>query len=1308
MNKKHVIALAGALVATTAVSSLVLLNMNKEEANVKVLNKEEARNNSKEVIISDITAEGYVIFQGDSTFFKKGIIPYNAQILDKIVYKNKDYKLNQDDIQYELAQGYVIKINDNYYYYPKENVAQTNIITKELAIKYAKENPNHEKHHFKIEDIVSEDKEGYVVRHGDHYHYVYKRNLTPEQIASIKNKNQKITEFAGVTHETSDGYIFKGENDIIGKNNLGVIVKHGEHEHFIPYEAFKNTKWDYLVPENAKSAKPIIKNIEKVTHTDNHDHYIFDPKDIVSEDENGYVVAHGDHYHYIKKLKPTPNNDKTVSKPEIVPIAKPAIPDTHQKTTQPEKPSVEKTPVEKPKPSSTPKREKLIFAGIDKKTSDDFLFDGTNITKKLESGLLVGHGSHTHFIPYFQLVESPWEHLIPENALAQAKAEYEKEYNKQHNKEEAAPSVDENPTVEQPKQETPDQQEASLEEEIAAKKAYLAQQLGLNPEDIQVSKTEEGVTLLYPHHDHFHSIPLDAIDLNTPIPPAHAESAIGMQTLKKLGFDDDIIHDLLHADADMDFPNNESNPEKMKEWLKTVKGLNIGQNKDPLKRNGLDLLPNIEVLGIGFTPIDDITPVYQFKKLKQLYVTKTGITNYDFIKNIPTLEGIDFSENNMSDISFLRNYPNLKIVAAAGNNISDISPLTSLKNLKALNLDYNNIEDISALTNLPNLKAVSLEHNNLTNLAPLNNKSELINLFVSNNPHLEIDSLHAENLQQLDVNSANIYNLDFIKNLPNLEVLNAENNNIETLKYLDKNHSLKVAKLNNNKIRNLSTTHPTLEMLEVANNVLENLNGIENLPSLKTLIADHNNIESVTLPNPQNSLKTLQLNNNRISSLQDINNYSALTHLEVAHNFISTLTLPTPNTTITYLNVGYNTIPEDELRINPKTQVPVGIETNFKAAMGGAINNNYALTKQYVLDAVAELQERVNNLYNEKVISEEEKTSMSKELHLIDLDISYALRVSQRSLQSAVKTMEKIENILNERLREGTQHNHEDAQPQEEATNDNETTNPQENTNAEHVEAHPHEDSEHEHHFEFTPEMIESEDENGYVVRHDDHFHYVLKKDLTPEQLEAAKTFLENKKASTNPQSTDAEIQAKIDYIALLFNIPKESITRENNVLHFMFNGKQKEELLDTITIPAMSDDLEADFEKEIEALAKQMDINPDNIKIKDGVMEVPHGNHSHFYKIQSPGWIAYLNNRLPHIDIPVISGNIDDAIINKRIVELENSARKNLKDNPRRLRKALKWLQDFRENSVPWRVTSTEGYLSALNTFEQKVIQNP
>ena len=158
--------------------------------------------------------------------------------------------------------------------------------------------------------------------------------------------------------------------------------------------------------------------------------------------------------------------------------------------------------------------------------------------------------------------------------------------------------------------------------EIEAKIDYVAKQLNIDKSSIKLIETAEGKALVYPHGDHSHTILVKDIDISKPLADPHNNS--GAETLKKLGFDDDIIHDIQHASADTDFPAHESNVEKMKEWLKTVKYLNIGQNKDPLKRSGLELMPNIEVLGIGYTPIDDITPVYKFKKIKTIIRIKNG------------------------------------------------------------------------------------------------------------------------------------------------------------------------------------------------------------------------------------------------------------------------------------------------------------------------------------------------------------------------------------------------------------------------------------------------------------------------------------------------------------------------------------------------------------------------------------------------------------------------------------------------------------------------------------------------------------
>ena len=741
------------------------------------------------VVVSEITDDGYVTLHGDHSHYEKGLVPYNAKILDSLVYKNKDYKLKDEDIQYELAEGYVIKVNGKYYYYPKEGINQSNIVDE----KTAKEISAHAHHHhhgeaneskesgdhytFNPKDIVSETADGYVVRHGDHFHYIKKSELSSSQLsqASKVETNSSLPEStAGITTPTSDGYIFKGENDIIGKNSFGFIVKHGSHQHIIPYSQLVGTKWEYLVNNTetpAATTNTTVVNTPKNNTTSNEkqelhkdsssteDNYTFNPKDIVSEDENGYTVRHGDHFHYIPKnkvekpvevVKPTPVVP-TPSLPEVNKVEKPA---ENVKPSPvipaPSLPEVNKEENKKDNVTEV-KPSVLSFAGVQYETSDGFKLSDDSVITPTSTGLLVAHSGHQHFVFYKQLVNSQWEKLIPYQYLNKAKEEYaelEKEVNDKINylsqknnigkdkfsyvitpsgdaisydgKTELLKDINVKENTEKNNSNSKDKVESNNsanntstdkteaannssegndnhreeqnnaeEKEIEEKIDYVAKQLNIDKSSIKLIETAEGKALVYPHGDHSHTILVKDIDTSKPLADPHNNS--GAETLKKLGFDDDIIHDIQHASADTDFPAHESNVEKMKEWLKTVKYLNIGQNKDPLKRSGLELMPNIEVLGIGYTPIDDITPVYKFKKLKQLYVSRTGIKDYSFIKNIPTLEGIDFSENDIQDISFLKDYPNLKLISAAGNNIENIDVLKNLTNLESLNLDNNKI-----------------------------------------------------------------------------------------------------------------------------------------------------------------------------------------------------------------------------------------------------------------------------------------------------------------------------------------------------------------------------------------------------------------------------------------------------------------------------------------------------------------------------------------------------------------------------------------------------------------------------------------
>ena len=583
------------------------------------------------VIVSEITEDGYVTLHGDHSHYEKGLVPYNAKILDSLVYKNKDYKLKNEDIQYELAEGYVIKVNGKYYYYPKEGISQNNVVDEKTG-KEISAHAHHHHHHgesieskgsgdnytFNPKDIVSETQDGYVVRHGDHFHYIKKSELSSTQLSQAKEAGVNpslASSTAGVTTPTSDGYIFKGESDIIGRNSFGFIVQHGNHQHIIPYSQLRGTQWEYLLNNQGTTTNntnitvvntpktniadnnhhghyEIVKEHEHHGHhetdehhdhheiDEHHDHheidehhghhehssdhgddYKFDPKDIVSEDENGYTVRHGDHFHYIPKNKvdtptetakpapviPTPslpevkNEEKPVETVKPAPaIPTPSLPEVKNE----EKPKVEE-PVVRPSV--------LSFAGVQFETSDGFILNENTVGTPTSLGLVIDHNAHQHFVYYKQLVNSKFEKLIPEKYLEQAKKEYKEledkvteKINYLSNKNNIDKNsikyvstaqgdalsydgkttlldninvndVTEAPTekpTENNKEENNTENKENYSEEVTKKINHLAKILGIDPKLIKLVETENGQALTYPHGDHSHTVLLNAIHID--------------------------------------------------------------------------------------------------------------------------------------------------------------------------------------------------------------------------------------------------------------------------------------------------------------------------------------------------------------------------------------------------------------------------------------------------------------------------------------------------------------------------------------------------------------------------------------------------------------------------------------------------------------------------------------------------------------------------------------------------------------------------------------------------------------------------
>ena len=207
---------------------------------------EEIKNNKPKTIVGEVFENGYLKKHGDHYHFVYGTPPADA------IYEQK----NSTTAMSSTDDGYVF-------------------------------NPN---------DIVEENEMGYVVRHGDHFHFIYKNNAQ-QTIATTMATN---TVAHNHHEEVEDGYVFD-KKDVVSETETGYIVRHGDHFHFIYKDKQENP---VTTTTHHKDGDGHHNHEEEGEHHDHdHDGYVFDKKDVVSETSEGYVVRHGDHFHFIYKDK---------------------------------------------------------------------------------------------------------------------------------------------------------------------------------------------------------------------------------------------------------------------------------------------------------------------------------------------------------------------------------------------------------------------------------------------------------------------------------------------------------------------------------------------------------------------------------------------------------------------------------------------------------------------------------------------------------------------------------------------------------------------------------------------------------------------------------------------------------------------------------------------------------------------------------------------------------------------------------------------------------------------------------------------
>ena len=248
-------------------------------------------------------------------------------------------------------------------------------------------------HDFDANRVISEDEQGFVMSHGDHNHYFFKKDLTAEQIKSAQDHLRGKTPVTpspahddehdkdnhGNHHDEDHDHGFDA-NRVISEDDQGFVMSHGDHNHYF----FKKD----LTAEQIKAAQNHLKSktpsVPSPAHDDEHDkdnhgnhrdeehNHGFDADRVISEDAAGFVMTHGDHNHYFFKKDPTPEQIKAAQdhlrgKTTVTPS--PAHDDEHDNDNH----------------------------GHKHDEDHDHGFDANRVISEDAAGFVMSHGDHNHY-----------------------------------------------------------------------------------------------------------------------------------------------------------------------------------------------------------------------------------------------------------------------------------------------------------------------------------------------------------------------------------------------------------------------------------------------------------------------------------------------------------------------------------------------------------------------------------------------------------------------------------------------------------------------------------------------------------------------------------------------------------------------------------------------------------------------------------------------------------------------------------------------------------------------------------------------
>ncbi|HEL2056789.1 TPA: pneumococcal-type histidine triad protein [Streptococcus suis] len=385
--------------------SLVAEQLTPEQVSAK-------ENIDAEQIVVKITDQGYVTSHGDHFHYYNGKVPFDAIFSEELVMKDPNYVLQDSHIINEVQDGYVIKVDGKYYLYLKDAKQQKNVRSKEeverqkgITSADSKQQATGSSHSdgpyktddgyiFNPTDVIEDTGDGFIVPHGDHFHFIPKKDLSATELKAAQDYWNKKS-----------------------GNQSGAGSPYGTPTQKVRQET--------PVSVQGQDLTSLLAQLDATPLSQRHveaDGLVFDPRAISKKTATGVIVPHGDHFHFIPYSQMSALEEKIARMigTSGASISKANGGTRHQATSHeghsnptpsPALPTSPTKPIESAKQQTRIWQGRPIAVygkGLDGKayfTSDGYQFSKASITSVDEHGLIASHGDHFHYVGFGELEE---------------------------------------------------------------------------------------------------------------------------------------------------------------------------------------------------------------------------------------------------------------------------------------------------------------------------------------------------------------------------------------------------------------------------------------------------------------------------------------------------------------------------------------------------------------------------------------------------------------------------------------------------------------------------------------------------------------------------------------------------------------------------------------------------------------------------------------------------------------------------------------------------------------------------------------